>query len=154
VNRRTLLSAVGSAGLAFAALGPRVVLAKAASGTKVNIRLMVVHATNENGRVDKRLERIAKHLKNLRYSGFSLLGDHSAQLAQKGKQTFSITSGRKVSVTVLSRDDKRARVRVEVHGKKGKLVDTTVGIRRNSFFMVAGPKYKGGILILPIFARY
>lgn len=123
-------------------------------GEKVTIRVWTVHASNGHNEVDDRLSRIAKYLKNLNYSGFRLLSKDAAQLAPKAKQKFQIAGGKTVKVTVLSRDEKRARVRVEVHGSKGKLVDTTVNIRRNGLFMVAGPKHKGGILVLPIFARY
>jgi hypothetical protein len=129
---------------------------KKASGPldKVTVKVWTVHATNEHREVDQRLERVAKYLKNLNYSGFKLLSKDAAQLAPKGKEKFQVAGGKTVKVTVLERDEKRARVRVEVHGNKGKLVDTTVNIRRNGLFMVAGPKHKGGILVLPIFARY
>ncbi|MGB0639351.1 MAG: hypothetical protein ACPGTU_08465 [Myxococcota bacterium] len=121
---------------------------------KVTIKVWTVHASNSHKEVDERLSRISKYLKNLNYSGFKLLSKDAAHLTPKGKQKFQIAGGKVVKVTVLSRDQKRARVRVEVHGSKGKLVDTTVNIRRNGLFMVAGPKHKGGILVLPIFARY
>ncbi|MAY80075.1 MAG: hypothetical protein CL930_04735 [Deltaproteobacteria bacterium] len=121
---------------------------------KVTIKVWTVHASNSHKEVDERLKRISKYLKNLNYAGFKLLSKDAAQLEPKGKQKFQIAGGKTVKVTVLSRDEKRARVRVEVHGSKGKLVDTTVNIRRNGLFMVAGPKHKGGILVLPIFARY
>ncbi len=121
---------------------------------KVSVKVLLVRATNEHKKVDERLAKVAKHLKNLRYTGFDLLGTENAQLAVDGKETFSIAGGRKLSVMVLSRDEKRARMRVQLHGQRGKLLDTTVSIRRNGFFVVAGPKTKGGILVLPIFARY
>jgi hypothetical protein len=128
--------------------------ANPSAAEKVTIKVWTVHASNSHKEVDERLIRITKYLKNLNYSGFKLLSKDAAQLAAKGKQKFQIAGGKTVKVTVLSRDEKRARVRVEVHGSKGKLVDTTVNIRRNGLFMVAGPKHKGGILVLPIFARY
>ena len=39
-------------------------------------------------------------------------------------------------------------------GKKGKLIDTTVKINRDGTFIVAGPAFKDGILILPLKASY
>jgi hypothetical protein len=128
--------------------------ADSAVADKVTIKVWTVHASNSHKGVDERLGRISKYLKNLNYSGFKLLSKDAAHLTPKGKQKFQIAGGKVVKVTVLSRDEKRARVRVEVHGSKGKLVDTTVNIRRNGLFMVAGPKHKDGILVLPIFARY
>jgi len=120
----------------------------------VQISLWTVHATNKTQGVDKGLKRIAKHLHNLNYTGFALLGKEKAGLSVQATKRFNIVGGKSVEVTVLDRDEKRARVRVQVYSAKGKLLDTTVSIRRNGFFMVAGPKHKKGVLVLPIFARY
>ena len=120
----------------------------------VHIGLWTVHATNKTKGVDKGLKRIAKHLHNLNYTGFALLGKERAGVSVQGTKRFNIVGEKSVEVTVLERGDKRVRVRVQVHSPKGKLLDTTVSIRRNGFFMVAGPKHKKGVLVLPIFARY
>jgi hypothetical protein len=120
----------------------------------VQIRVWSVHATNKTNQMDERLGRVAKHLKSLSYSGFELLQKDAAGVSVKGARRFQIAGDRTVRVTVLSRNDKRSRVRVQVKSAKGALLDTTVSIRRNGFFIVAGPRYKGGILVLPIFARY
>ena len=46
-------------------------------------------------------------------------------------------------------------MRVEITDKKGsKLLDTTVTVNRNGTFIVAGPRYRDGILVLPLTARY
>jgi hypothetical protein len=68
--------------------------------------------------------------------------------------SFAIEGGRRLKVTLLSKDDARAKVRVEISGDDGKLLDTTVSINRGGTFIVAGPKYKDGILMLPIRADY
>lgn len=128
--------------------------AKAAVRSPVEIKLWSVHATNTHQNMDVRLKRIAKHLGNLKFSGFDLLGRQSVDLKVKAKKKFAIVGKRAVHVTVLSRDEKRARVKVQIVGAKGTLLDTTVSIRRNGFFIVAGPKHRDGVLVLPIFARY
>ena len=38
--------------------------------------------------------------------------------------------------------------------EKGVLMDTTVSIHRNRAFMIAGPSYEDGKLILPLTVRY
>jgi hypothetical protein len=126
----------------------------AAAKAPVQVQLWTVHATDAHQQMDTRLKRIAKHLANLKFRGFDLLGKQNASLGVQARDTFKIVGKRTVEVTVLSRDEKRVRVRVRVRGPKGKLLDTTVAIRRNGFFMVAGPPHKGGVLVLPIFARY
>ena len=61
---------------------------------------------------------------------------------------------RKVKVTLLDKEDQDVRVRVEITGQSGKLLDTTVKINRGGTFIVAGPKYQDGMLILPLRASY
>jgi hypothetical protein len=120
----------------------------------VKIKVWTVHATNKSDGVGEGLDRISKHLGNLNYTGFSLLSKDGAPIAIKNSKKFPIVGEKAVKVTVLERNEKRARVRVQVTSPKGKLLDTTVSIRRNGFFMVAGPRHKKGVLVLPIFARY
>jgi hypothetical protein len=122
---------------------------------KVTLELPVVYATSAHSNVDPRLSDIARYLKNLRYTGYELLGTQRAQLSPKGGQTFSIAGNRKVKVQLLSREAKRVRVRVRIIGGKGaNLLDTTLWVNRNGTFIVAGPKHKDGILVLPLTARY
>ncbi len=121
---------------------------------KVRVKVRIVHATNAHTQIDQRLSKMARYLQNLRYSGFELLASESTDLTKNGKRTFSIAGGRKMTVNLLSKDAKRAKLRVQIHGKRGKLLDTTVSVRRNGFFVVAGPRYKDGILVLPISAKY
>ena len=80
--------------------------------------------------------------------------DQSADLAPGGDKDFSIEGGRTLRVSLVSKDEAHARVRVEIDGKRGKLIDTTVKINRDGTFIVAGPQYKDGILILPLRASY
>ena len=121
---------------------------------KVTIEIGVVHATNENSRIDPKLRSIAPHLKFIPYSGFSMLNRHQAELGLDQQQAFTIAGGRKVRVKLMERTEAHAKVRVSMFNGDRKLLDTTVRIHRNKSFIVAGPKYKGGVLILPITARY
>lgn len=159
MNRRTLH-------LAFAALllGAAPVIpdmshaappAKAAAKGKVNLQVHVIHATEAHSRIDPRLEKLQRYLRHLRYTGYDLLETKKVPLSGRGNETFSIAGDRKVSVELLSKDAKKARLRVKIIGRKGqKLLDTTLAVPRNGTFIVAGPKYKGGILVLPLTARY
>ncbi len=122
---------------------------------RVQLRVLVVHATNEHDRVDPRLGQLTRYLSHLRFSGYTLLETESLTLAVDAPQTFTIEGGRRVTVELLSRDDKRARMRVQITASKGgKLLDTTLSVNRNGTFFVAGPRYKNGVLILPLTARY
>ena len=121
---------------------------------KVNVQILVVHATSAHSNVDPRLADLTRYLQNLRYSGYELLATQTAQLAQNGSQSFNIEGGRKMTVTMLDHDDQRARMRVQIIGNGNTLLDTTLSVNRNGTFIVAGPKYKDGILVLPLTARY
>ena len=121
---------------------------------KVQVQVMVVYATSAHDRVDSKLANLARYLNNLRYSGYELLQTQSLSVAKDGSETFNVEGGRKVPVTLLDRDDAKARMRVQISGSNGKLLDTTLSVNRNGTFIVAGPKHKDGILVLPLTARY
>ena len=120
----------------------------------VQLRVWSVHATKAGDAMAGELQKMAKHLEALNYGSFVLLRKDGASIPLKATRKIDIAGNRTVRVTVLDRNPDRARVRVQI-GDGGQIVlDTTVAIRRNGFFIVAGPKHDGGILVLPIFARY
>lgn len=122
---------------------------------KVTVGMMVVHATDAHSDVDSRLRNLTRYLSHMRFTGYELLGTHQAALAPGGSQSFSIQGNREMTITLLSKDDKQVRLRVQITAGRGsKLVDTTLSINRNGTFIVAGPKYRDGILVLPLTARY
>ena len=126
----------------------------AISADLVRIQVWSVHATREGSVVDEELGDMARHLASLQYGGLSLLKKDAVALAVKGSKKIEVAGERSVRVSVLDRNPSRVRVRVQVFDPRGIVLDTTVAIRRNGFFIVAGPRYDGGMLVLPIFARY
>ncbi len=121
---------------------------------KVGLQLRVVHANN-SGKVDPRLRNVVDNLKFTRFNGFALLDSNEVRLAPGQSTTFAVVGGRKVKVTLQERDARAAKVRVVMFNPQGKAVmDTTVKIHRNRAFMIAGPNYKDGKLVLPIAVRY
>lgn len=126
---------------------------KPATG-KVSLQLKVIHANN-SGKVDPALQGVYENLKYTRFSGFSLLDTNDAKLSPGQDATFSVAGGRKITVSIVSRDSRAAKVRVKMFNPEGKSVmDTTVSIHRNRAFIIAGPDYKGGKLVLPLSVRY
>ncbi|MEE2749867.1 MAG: hypothetical protein VX519_00425 [Myxococcota bacterium] len=125
-------------------------------GKRVNLQLLVVHATGGDAYMDPALRRWSRHLGHLkfRYEHFELLDRNEFQLVPERAKTFSVTGGREVTVTLLQRGPERARLRIQVFKKSKKLVDTTVAVHRNGTFIVAGPRHGEGILVLPITASY
>ncbi|MBT3222378.1 MAG: hypothetical protein HN348_25170 [Proteobacteria bacterium] len=121
---------------------------------KVGVELMVVHAHNDNNRVDPQLNSIMQNLRFIKYQGFSLLDRFPSQLGIQQEAAFSVAGGRKLKVQLLERDDRQAKVRVRMFSGDDKILDTTVSIHRNRSFMLAGPKYENGVLILSVNVEY
>ena len=57
-------------------------------------------------------------------------------------------------MTVLSKDVKQAKLRIQMMKDGKKITDTTVSIPRDRYFMISGPKIKDGVLILPVGVSY
>lgn len=129
--------------------------APAVAPGKVAVKLLVVAATDSHQGVDPRLQSLSRHLNFLRYSGYQLLDSHRAELSPGDDASFGIAGGRRVNVTLKSRNQQRAQFRIQIfNSQQGKLLDTTLSVNRNGSFIVAGPRYRDGILILPLQARY
>lgn len=121
---------------------------------KVEVQLRVVHATDSEAGVDPRLQSLAGSFRYFKYKGYRLLSTQNATLGVTDDQTFTIEGGRRVRVTLLSADEARARVRLQISGSEGNILDTSVNINRDGTFIVAGPRHKDGILMLPVTASY
>lgn len=122
---------------------------------KVEVTVHVIQATESNKKVDPKLASLARYLKPLRYTGYELLSTHKEPISGRSSANFSIEGGRKVTIELLGRDEKKARLRVQIMGAKGKkLLDTTLSVPRNGTFIVAGPRYGDGVLVLPLTVRY
>ncbi len=126
----------------------------ASAAQQVDIEMMVVHATNDHDRVDPRLRSLLPHLRHLNYTGFDVLEVRRDELETREETTFAIVGERRMNVRLLEVDDRQAKVRVRMYNQKGRVLDTTVSIHRNRSFIVAGPQHEGGVLILPVTARY
>lgn len=128
-------------------------LAQNVSG-KVDIEVMVVHASNSHNRVDPSLQPVMQHLRFTNFKGFKMLSKEAKGINLSQDHTYTVAGGRRLKIKLLERDAKRAKIRIEMFNAKNKILDTTVSIHRNKSFMVAGPKHDGGVLVLPLTARY
>ncbi len=124
-------------------------------GQKVDIEVKVVYATNSNDKMDPRLAPMANQLKILSFRGFELIGTQTTSLSVGQEHTFTIEGGRRLTVELVSKDDKKATLRVKSFtSQSAQRIDTTVGVPRNRYFMLAGPAYRDGVLVLPVSAKY
>lgn len=120
---------------------------------RVKVDVMVVYANN-SGRVDPQLRDLQRQLEMLKFTGFEVLSTHSAQLAPNQEGVWNVEGGRKLQVTLLSKDEESARVQIELFKDNEKKTDTTITIRRGRTFLIGGPKYQDGNLIFPISVTY
>ena len=96
-----------------------------------------------------------KYFQNYRFTGYRLINTKKARLPDKGSKQFVISGNRRVKLKLISHDQKKARLKVEISGEKGaKLLDSTMVLNRNGTLIVAGPKFKGGVLFLPLTINY
>ncbi len=122
--------------------------------SRVDVQISVVHATDSESGIDPRLSALASSFRYFKYKGYRLLSTQEADVSVGEDHSFPIAGDRRLKVTLISRDDTRARVRVEMTSDDGKLLDTTVSINRGGTFIVAGPRFQDGILMLPVRADY
>ena len=127
---------------------------KANQGERVRVQVLLVHATSGQAFMDPALQRWSRHLRHLRYDSYELLERRRAALMPDRSREFEILGDRRITVTLLNKNQKRARLRVQMYRRGQKLVDTTVTVNRNGTFIMAGPSHKNGILVLPITASY
>jgi len=127
---------------------------KAQQGDRVRVQVLLVHATSGTSFMDPALKRWSRHLRHLRYDSFELLERRRAALLPDRGRDFEILGDRQITITLLSKNPKRARLRVQMYRRGQKLVDTTVTVNRNGPFIRAAPSHKGGILVMPITASY
>lgn len=121
----------------------------------IRLEMLVVHATTANKAVDPQVRPLMKYFRNYKFTGFSLLDSHTAKINDNSARTFEIEGNRSVTITMLSHTEKSAKLKMVIVEDKGKkILDTTVNINRNGTFIVAGPKFKEGVLFLPISAKY
>jgi hypothetical protein len=120
----------------------------------VDVQLMVVHATNAHSRVDARLEGLLGHLRHLSYTGYDVIDTRSESLTSQQEATFPVVGNRRVKVQLVDHDAQNARLRIRMFNDEGKVLDSTVSVRRDRSFIVMGPQHDGGVLMLPITARY
>jgi hypothetical protein len=121
--------------------------------SRVSVEVMMVHASSGD-QVTEELKPLMKQLTFTRFTGFEMLQKFPAQLSVGGSASFSLVGERRLKLELLSKDEKRAKLRVRLFNGKEKVLDTTVSVNRNRSFIIGGPRYKGGAIVLPLTVRY
>lgn len=123
----------------------------------VDIRMMVIHANNESNGYDKEIANLERHLAFLNYKGFRLLFRNDMMLMPRATRSLGLFDGKVIEVTLNSVTAEKATMRVRMYNPQqpnGVALDTTVSVVRKGTFFIGGPRYEGGVLLLPITAWY
>lgn len=123
----------------------------------VDIRMMVIHANNESTGYDKEIANLERHLAFLNYKGFRLLFRNDMMLMPRATRSLGLFDGKVIEVTLNSVTAEKATMRVRMYNPQqpnGVALDTTVSVVRKGTFFIGGPRYEGGVLLLPITAWY
>ncbi len=122
---------------------------------KVGVRILAVAASEGTPHLDPQLKHLVKHLAYLRHDRYELVTKKRGMIGIGGEDLeFRVQDGPRVVVTVRELGGNRAKIRVRIFRGQKKVADTTVAIQNHGTFILAGPKYKDGILILPIRVDY
>jgi hypothetical protein len=116
---------------------------------RAKVEVMVVYA-NKSGQVDPRAADVQRQLSSLGFTGCQVLSTHDAQLGPNQETTFNAVGGRRVQLTLNSRTEETANVRIEVNREAEMVVDTRVNIHRGRSMILAAGKHQDGKLVLVV----
>jgi hypothetical protein len=114
---------------------------------RVQVRITVIHASNDGEEVDPRLEELRRQLSAFNFTAYRVLDVHRRRLDFEEEATFSLPGDRTLTITPLQRD-REGHLRVRL--KLGDLVDTTYSIAEGATLIVGGPRHAGGHLVLAV----
>lgn len=124
---------------------------------QVDVRMMVIHANNDVEGYDAEIKPLERHLGFLNYKGFRLLFRNDMSLTPRTTRSLGLFDGKVIEVTLNSANEEKAVLRVRMFNPQqpsGVALDTTVSVVRKGTFFIGGPRYQGGVLLLPITAWY
>jgi hypothetical protein len=116
--RRLSFAAWVLAGLGLSALAFRAARACPPNDLReVKVSVVTILATEQNKKVDPRLECVAREVRNLHphLTGFRFLKMACKSVPLRGTETFDLVVDQKASVTVLRDPDRQNRVRLKIN---------------------------------------
>ncbi|RMG11510.1 MAG: hypothetical protein D6729_17855 [Deltaproteobacteria bacterium] len=119
------------------------------AGTEVSIQVTVVHASHAGKRVDPALKDLQRQLEDFGFTSYVLEDQRKLTLKLKAPGEVPLPGGRVLTVTPVAREpDGRLKIRVAIGPKK--ILDTTVIVEPGGTFIIGGPKYEGGVLMIAV----
>lgn len=136
----------------FLGVAPTTSVAQEGSGAEIRVR--VIHASNEKKRFDPDLEDLRKFLSQHKFSAFKQVIDETIKLEPQETKGLGLLSGKNLNVTLKGLTPEKATIRLLLLGQTGQILDTTVSAGPHKLFFIAGPKYGNGVLFVAIEPHY
>lgn len=125
------------------------------AGTKFNITIKTILASQGSKYVDARVSDLVKELESVfRYSSYRLLGQTSMSLEINETGMTPFPGDRVLKITPTQIMGNRARLRLEVFKGKRQVFETTIELLNRGSITVGGPKHREGYLLLNIFSLF
>jgi hypothetical protein len=123
----------------------------AASDDEVEVRIDTVLASNAGKAFDPALAALRQPFVGLLpYSSYRLLQGEQRRVAWRREAEFLLPGGRYLVVVPRGYKDGRVQLSVMLIQGTRPLVNTTLSLRNHGVFLVAGPHYEEGVLIIAI----
>ena len=125
------------------------------AGTKFNITIKTILASQGPRYVDARLSDLVKKLESVfRYSSYRLLGQTSMSLGINETGLTPFPGDRVLKITPTRITGNRVRLRLAVYKEKRQVFETMIELLNRNSITVGGPKHREGYLLLNIFSSF
>ena len=142
------------ASLAFAARGAAEDLALATPDDGVEVRIDTVLASSARKGFDPALARLKRPFTQLfPYSSYRLVQGERRMMPWRRSEQFLLPGGRYLVVTPRGISGDRVSLGIMLIQGSRPLVNTVLSLKNRGVFLVGGPRYQDGVLIIAIGAR-
>ena len=118
----------------------------------VQVKIGTILASNESDQFDARLKPMERQLKVMKYRSYRLLKEDSQAVPWNDNATFEIPGGRSLAISPQDTKDKQIALKVRLIEGTKPLLDTTVRLQNQGYFLLGGPPHEGGALVISISA--
>ena len=121
------------------------------AGEEVEVRIDTVVASNSGKAFDPALASLRRPFGSLfPYSSYRLVQNEQRRVIWRGEAEFMLPGGRYLIVIPRGYKDGRVLLNVMLISGTRPLVNTTLALKNHGVFLVAGPRYDEGTLIIAI----
>lgn len=125
------------------------------AASNVRIEVKIILATQKKGPIDPRLQGLTRDLQSvLRYSSYELLGSKNINLATGGTGRVALPDNGVLKIVSRGIDGNRVILDIEILRNNSSVIHSVIKLRNNDRTTIGGSEYRGGKLLLNIFASF